>query len=67
MAKCDGTLHELETIRSFPTMYDSEAVVRWCRTCGAVVIDMDQDNRTYPGYYSKMRFPTKSYPRQEKT
>ena len=57
LANCNGTIHELEEVKSFSTMYDQEAVVRWCRGCGAVVIDMDHDTRTYPGYYAKMRFP----------
>jgi hypothetical protein len=34
-----------------------EEVVRWCRGCGAVVVDLDMDNRTHPGYYMKMRLP----------
>ena len=32
-------------------------VVRWCNRCGAVVIDIDYDNRTSPGAVMKMRFP----------
>lgn len=38
-----------------------EEVVRWCRICGAVVVDLDMDNRTHPGYYLKMRFPDTAY------
>lgn len=32
------------------------AVVRWCPTCGAVVIDTDYDGRTKPGDVMPMRF-----------
>lgn len=34
-----------------------ETVVRWCPTCGAVVIDVDIDGRTNPGAIMKMKFP----------
>lgn len=32
-------------------------VVRWCKNCGAIVIDADVDGRTYPGDIMKMAFP----------
>lgn len=32
-------------------------VVRWCTDCGAVVIDIDFDGRTYPGRVKEMQFP----------
>lgn len=34
-----------------------ETVVRWCPTCGAIVIDIDVDGRTAPGRVMPMRFP----------
>lgn len=37
--------------------YDVDAVARWCPTCGAIVVDGELDNRTYPGKYMKMRGP----------
>jgi len=36
---------------------DSEEVVRWCSHCGAIVVDMDYDDRTNPGYYKPVQFP----------
>lgn len=36
----------------------SDAVVRWCSQCGAVVVDEDYDGRTRAGSYQKMRFPS---------
>jgi len=34
----------------------SDAVVRWCRNCGAVVVDEDYDGRTNAGAYREMEF-----------
>jgi hypothetical protein len=31
--------------------------IRWCPECGAIVIDIDSDNRTFPGRIMKMKFP----------
>lgn len=36
---------------------DSEAVVRWCENCGAVVVDRDFDGRTNAGAIMPMQFP----------
>ena len=33
-------------------------VVRWCEKCGAIVIDGESDNRTYPGKYAEVRLPS---------
>jgi predicted RNA-binding Zn-ribbon protein involved in translation (DUF1610 family) len=57
LSACRAGEHPLEdilTIRSIPLI---ETVVRWCPTCGAVVIDMDSDNRTNAGAVMKMRVP----------
>ena len=62
---CDGERHNLVDLHSFyEAMGDN--VVRWCQDCGAVVIDRDYDNRTYPGYIMQMRFPRMTYPNQTK-
>jgi hypothetical protein len=37
---------------------DEAEVVRWCRNCGAVVIDLEYDGRTAAGAIMKMRVPT---------
>jgi hypothetical protein len=61
--KCDGHDHMLiEIYRRHGAA--SDAVVRWCIDCGAVVVDEDSDNRTSPGQYGKMRFPRMTYPNQ---
>jgi hypothetical protein len=36
---------------------DARQIVRWCENCGAVVIDVDTDGRTYPGEVQRMLFP----------
>jgi hypothetical protein len=62
---CDGVHHNLLAI-FIHYKAASEAVVRWCVDCGAVVIDEDSDNRTSPGRYMSMRFPTMNYPNQKR-
>jgi hypothetical protein len=52
--------HELEVIWTSGGRMVEE-VVRWCRICGAVVVDLDMDATTHPGYYLKMRFPDTAY------
>lgn len=34
---------------------DSAAVVRWCESCGAIVVDHDFDGRTNAGEFMHMR------------
>ena len=64
--KCDGKTHNLvEIYRHSHAITD--AVVRWCSDCGVVVVDEDIDNRTAPGNFMKMRFPTMTYPNQRKS
>jgi valyl-tRNA synthetase len=56
---CDGKNHHLKEIFRAPeSPYDTEYVVRWCSECGAIVVDIDIDNRTSPGAGRKMEFPT---------
>ena len=53
---CDLQNHNLEEIYS-KNIDGCEEVVRWCSDCGAVVVDIDYDNRTYPGGVIPMKFP----------
>lgn len=32
-------------------------VVRWCKDCGGIAVDLDYDGRTNPGHYMTMKFP----------
>lgn len=59
--KCDGSFHDLIPIFSTrdTSLPDTYTVVRWCKTCGAVVVDTDCDGRTYAGKVRKMQFVDK--------
>lgn len=37
--------------------YSCSTVVRWCTCCGAVVVDLDADGRTRPGYHRELQAP----------
>ena len=54
---CEKGLHPLKVIHVQNKGYDTELVVRWCPKCGAIVVDMDYDNRTKPGYYQELSYP----------
>lgn len=48
-----------------PNAPNAFSVVRWCKCCGAIVIDADVDGRTLPGEIMPMRFASstvKPYP-----
>jgi hypothetical protein len=52
--------HQLVEMMRKPAhvMPDAEQVVRWCKDCGSVVIDIDADGRTvHPGGIVEMGFP----------
>lgn len=58
MKECNGSEHRLIVIWR-ETGAASDAVVRWCQDCGAVVVDEDYDGRTHAGRYMAMRFPNR--------
>ena len=60
-ADCKSGIHSLITIYKNRKGYDEEEVVRWCTKCGSVVVDIDYDNRTYPGKIVKMKIPESLY------
>ncbi len=51
----DHDLMHVATMRC--TCPGVEKVVRWCKVCGAVVIDRDIDGRTQPGGITAMQHP----------
>lgn len=57
MKICRNGNHTLIEIIRCSVSYDEEKVVRWCKFCGAVVVDLEIDNRTHPGRYMEMQFP----------
>ena len=54
---CKTGMHSLIEIYTKYRGQDETEVVRWCTECGSVVIDIDCDNRTYPGSIMKMKKP----------
>jgi hypothetical protein len=55
---CKNGEHNLiEILRVNNNAPDEETVVRWCQDCGAVVVDIDYDNRTFAGRITPMKFP----------
>jgi hypothetical protein len=50
---------DLIVILSAPdlSLSNAEDVVRWCPSCGAIVVDKDVDNHTYAGRGMKMKTP----------
>jgi hypothetical protein len=48
---------DLQEIYSEDFALDTRTVIKWCSTCGAVVIDEECDDRVYIGRVMKMQFP----------
>lgn len=57
MSQCNGKAHDLKVVYS-NNLYMYAEIVRWCETCGAIVIDIDCDGRVSPGAIMKMKFPS---------
>lgn len=49
--------HKFEIISANNIGFDQVEVVRWCSNCGGVVVDLDIDKQTNPGYYMKFKLP----------
>lgn len=56
MSHCDGHFHDLVDI-SWSRSDIGLNIVRWCETCGAIVVDKEVDGRLYPGNIQAMMFP----------
>jgi len=56
LTNCRKGKHNLIEICFMPEDHLSERVVRWCKTCGAVVVDIDCDGRVVPGWAVPMQF-----------
>jgi len=58
LESCKAGDHSLITIRRIRCVVPGEEeVIRWCECCGSIVIDMDMDNRVYPGRIKPMKNP----------
>jgi len=56
--KCNLGEHDLIVIDAAQHGWDGTSrVVKWCKLCGAVVIDLHMDNQIKPGYYMEMKYP----------
>ena len=55
MTTCKGK-HDLIVVYAHGSEME-ETVVRWCRLCGALTVDIDCDGRTQPGGVMAMRLP----------
>lgn len=55
--KCSSGDHDLIEIYRVHNLYDEDHVVRWCKICGSVVVDLDYDGKTNPGRIMKMMGP----------
>lgn len=45
LSECFNGNHDLQVIIAVPNNYDGDRIVRWCRVCGSVVVDIEVDNR----------------------
>lgn len=58
LEKCRSGIYPLQTILTTRNDgFDAYLVVRWCPVCGAVVVDLEYDNRTYSGRVVRMKLP----------
>ena len=65
MSDCNKGDHDLVIITSLSVDPISDKVVRWCKQCGAIVGDIDCDNRTMqPGGWFKMSLPNNAQKRE---
>jgi len=56
MKACRDGNHTLIEISRTSGGYNEEQIVRWCKFCGAIVVDSEIDNRTFPGNVMEMQF-----------
>ena len=45
LSECFNGKHDLKVIITIPNDYDGDRIVRWCRVCGSVVVDIEADRR----------------------
>jgi len=65
MTTCKGK-HSLIEIGSKPQGPGLDEITRWCKKCGAVVIDVDVDGRISPGAVMSMLLPETETAKQRK-
>lgn len=55
--ECAKGNHDLIEIYRVHHIYGEEQVVRWCRVCGSIVVDVEVDGRTMAGKIMNMIAP----------
>ena len=55
--ECAKGNHDLIEVHRSYYLYDEDHVVRWCRTCGSVVVDVEVAGSTMAGSIMKMIAP----------
>ena len=57
---CDLKNHNLEVIYTVDLGWNEEHVVKWCKDCGAVVVDQESDGKFFKSIM-EMKFPKVLY------
>jgi hypothetical protein len=57
MNNCQQGKHNFILIEAIELSPFEAKMIRWCEQCGAIVVDLDCDRRTLPGYFSKLKGP----------
>lgn len=55
--ECIKGNHDLIEVHRVYYLYNEDHVVRWCRECGSVVVDIEVDGRTMAGGIMEMKAP----------
>lgn len=55
--ECIKGNHDLIEVNRAYYLYNEDHVVRWCKVCGSVVVDIEVDGRTMAGAIMEMKAP----------
>lgn len=55
--ECIKGNHDLIEVNRAYYLYNEDHVVRWCKVCGSVVVDIEVDGRTMAGAIMAMKAP----------
>jgi hypothetical protein len=57
LKECKNNNHDFIDIYDVENSYGECIVIRWCRVCGSIIIDVDFDYRTYVGRCMEIKNP----------
>jgi hypothetical protein len=57
LSECSHGKHDFIPAYRSSVDCDAEEIVRWCQTCGSIVVDLDYDGRTFPGKIMRLKSP----------